>query len=498
MCNKMKKIIIIASLCLSVNVSVTRAVTDEKLKEHLNQKYGHILKESELDRQNDPDTYQQRLELMDGLRGGPNYHGGMRVGIYPPPFLRGRGVRWRVGPDPLGPESVPFLLEILIKGPPLQANGMRKDPDPKISLFEFRPQEYDLWARCWAAGRVCEYNHPSILPILVEQLKSTEHPELRYYSVGGIRGLMDPNGIDPLIELISDDNNAFYGSTAIRDSKYGRFLKANYHNGDIDSLAWISLNQMTGRSYLARNRNPNAQDITEFRNWWQNNKNKVIEKFYNKKTGRLEPKFEKTDLEKELAIPLRSPPKRVGNIDVYVSRSTPPGYKGKWIIQYHDPHGNMIKQGPLPLGSQRLYFRLPPLKEGNRELLLSIEQDGLIIPWAYTEEVNVKSTVFPRKADMIVEPDKAVSFTLTCNQIGKLSQLQSIELFYKKDSRLALMTFPLKGDVVENTNIWSHKTSFMPGTYHLFGTKDGQRKSIYLGPLTILSEMNKTYDIAID
>jgi hypothetical protein len=157
----------------------------------------------------------------------------------------------------------------------------------------------------------------------------------------------------------------------------------------------------------------------------------------------------------------------------------------------------MIKQGPLPLGSQRLYFRLPPLKEGNRELLLSIEQDGLIIPWAYTEEVNVKSTVFPRKADMIVEPDKAVSFTLTCNQVVKLSQLQSIELFYKKDSRLALMTFPLEGDVVENTNLWSHKTSFMPGTYHLFGTKDGQRKSIYLGPLTILSETDRTYEIAI-
>ena len=157
----------------------------------------------------------------------------------------------------------------------------------------------------------------------------------------------------------------------------------------------------------------------------------------------------------------------------------------------------MIKQGPLPLGSQRLYFRLPPLKEGNRELLLSIEQDGLIIPWAYTEEVNVKSTVFPRKADMIVEPDKAVSFTLTCNQIGKLSQLQSIELFYKKNSRLSLMTFPLIGNLVENTNLWSHVAKFIPGTYYLFGTKDGQRKSIYLGPITILPEPDKTYEIAI-
>ena len=165
MCNKVKKIIIIASLLLSVNVSLTRAVTDDKLKEYLSQKYEHILKEAELDRQNDPNSYKQRLELMDGcLQRAAHVHGGMRISIYPPPFLQGRGVRWRVGPNPLGPKSVPFLLEILIKGPPLHANGMWKDPDFQKIRIEFNPQVYDLWARCWATTTVCEYNHPSILP----------------------------------------------------------------------------------------------------------------------------------------------------------------------------------------------------------------------------------------------------------------------------------------------------------------------------------------------
>ncbi len=438
---------------------------------------------------------------MDGcLQRARWVHGGMRVHIYMQPLtsmspaeIRRSGFQDDSLPDPLGPESVPFLLEILIKGPPLHANGMWKDPDSKRGHIKFRPQVYDLWARCWATGRVCKYDHPYILPILVEQLKSSEHPELRYYSVGGIRGLMDPNGIAPLIELVSDDNNAFYESTAIRDSKYGRFIKANWHVLNVSGLAWVSLNQMTGRSRDIRNRNPNAQDIAEFRNWWQNNKNKVIEKFYNKKTGYLEPKFEKVDLEKESAMPLRSPPKRAEDIRVTIEGRIPPGYRGKWFIQYNDPQGNVIQQEPL----KRVGFLLPPLKKGNRELLLSIKQDGQIIPWAYAEDVNGSGTALPRKADLIVEPDKAVSFTLTCNQIVKLSQLQSIELFYKKDSRLALMTFSLKGDIVENTNLWSHKTSFMPGTYHLFGTKDGQRKSIYLGPITILPEPDKAYEIAI-
>lgn len=129
------------------------------------------------------------------------------------------------------------------------------------------------------------------------------------------------------------------------------------------------------------------------------------------------------------------------------------------------------------------------------ELLLSFDQDGQRTPLAYIASVLKAPLTIPGDADIIFTPEKLVPINLTCKQIDQLKQYKSIELRNWKKSKLSLYRFDIQESLPENPDQWSKSIPLMPGIYYLYVTGENENKEEFLGPIAILAEPNKTYDI---
>lgn len=198
---------------------------DDKLRQELQQRYRGALRQADLNRQNDPNLYMQRLTAVEvDLQHRAQSHAGLRGGIGSMMDDGGDGGYGGRLPEPQGvlyqPEAVPFLLDMLINGPPSQAKGLAKAAHPEIEYWHsWKPGEYELWARCLAASIVGRYKHPDVVPILGEHLKRASQRELRYSSGAGLVASRDPNAIAPLIEALSDSDSTI---------RMGAWFSVNY------------------------------------------------------------------------------------------------------------------------------------------------------------------------------------------------------------------------------------------------------------------------------
>jgi len=397
---------------------------DDKLRQELQQRYRGVLRQADLNRQNDPNLYMQRLTAAEvDLQHRTQSHAGLRGGIGSMMDDGGNGGYGGRLPERQGvlyqPEAVPFLLDMLINGPPSQAKGLAKAAHPEVKYWHaWKPGEYELWARCLAASIVGRYKHPDVVPILGEHLKRASQRELRYSSGAGLVASRDPNAIAPLIEALSDS-----------DSK-------------IRMGAWFSVNYMTERGMNSFT-DPSPEQIAEFKHWWQENREAVIKKVYNPKTGRLEPKFTLPPVKKRER---HLPPKPVSEGTLLLAmlvRGDSPGlscdYDGKWLVQYCDPQGaitEMTQECAVVLPD--FLLAVHPLRERGGELLVSFEADGQFVPWAYVRHARTHPVKLTQEADFVIEQDKRVPVTLTCRRTNELENCQAIGLYYADDSLLPL------------------------------------------------------------
>ena len=446
---------------------------DDKLRQELQQRYRGVLRQADLDRQNDPNLYMQRLTAVEvQLLNRTKSHGGLRNGI----GSMSADTYYVVvrPPEPRGvlfqPEAVPFLLDILINGPPSQGKGLAKAAHPEREYWHsWKPGEYELWARCLAAWIVGRYKHPDVLPILGEHRKRASQPELRRSSCAGLVAARDPNAIDLLIEALSDSDS------------------------EIREGAWLSVNFLTGRGRPSWTAEPSPEHIAVFKRWWQENREAVIAKIYNPETGRLEPKYTLPPEERwERHLPSKPVPE--GTLLLAMSvRGDSPGlssdYDGEWLVQYCDPNGaitELMQECAVVLPD--FLLAVHPLRQLGGELLVSFEADGHFVPWAYVRHASTHPVKLTQEADFVIEQDKQVPVTLTCRRTSELENYLSIGLYYAEDSRLPLYQVDLGSGPQGAGSSWSATLEIMPGTYHIQGKLKGDGQNQSLGQIRVQAQ----------
>lgn len=116
-------------------------------------------------------------------------------------------------------EAVPFLLEVVLKGPP--------DRDTSVDMTQpFAGQEAWVWQSCFAAGLVGVYTGEDGFLILKEVLNSDKVAPLRASAAEGIRKKRTVESIELLIKALSDKSpevreSALYGVEDLTEQKFG-------------------------------------------------------------------------------------------------------------------------------------------------------------------------------------------------------------------------------------------------------------------------------------
>jgi|GEM_PF-5600834 len=127
------------------------------------------------------------------------------------------------------------LLEITLKGVTYNKKGEYQ-----------RMPEYEPWVRCLAVGLVEPCEDPDVVPVISEVLtKSTSYP-LRLCSVMGLRRAKSFDTVEPLIGILSDENENIRGS------------------------AQRGLKDLTGQDF--------GFDQAKYREWWNQNKDRLLKK----------------------------------------------------------------------------------------------------------------------------------------------------------------------------------------------------------------------------
>lgn len=249
-------------------------------------KYDKVLKQAATDRANKPNAYVNQLELLDrslqnamlfashtpspdrerylgaiaGVAGGP-----LSMSMY------GDGEQ---NNKPNSKLTVPFLFEMIIKGPPQYTNGICKDPfsgplkrdASRSGGYKWHDEEYDLMTRYLSIGLIGKYEDPNVLILLNDLVDMDFDAEVKSFASHGLYVSMNPKAVDILLKVLTIENK------------------------EVRIRIWTNINYMTSRR-LVWGEDPTKRQIAEFRTWWKDNKQLVINQYYNKDKERLEPVF---------------------------------------------------------------------------------------------------------------------------------------------------------------------------------------------------------------
>lgn len=128
--------------------------------------------------------------------------------------------------------AVPFLLEVILKGPTEPEAGIRQRP--------IQGYEPSLWMRCFAAALVGGYEGEDVVLLLVEMLDSKAPAPLRACAATGLRRSKAGEAIEPLITGLSDAND------------------------DVRKSVIFALKELTGQDF--------GTDEGKYQDWWRENK----------------------------------------------------------------------------------------------------------------------------------------------------------------------------------------------------------------------------------
>ena len=203
----------------------------EFLKSKLNDADWHVrvLAEAALDRATRPADYdrftvilQTDVQLSFRSRGSP--FSWLARALFEHPYRIRREDIGSLDTGLFNPAAVPFLLEVLIKGPiscprPVPPPGMAETwtEEQQKSWSEQVDRDCDTYVkltRCYAALELGWINDPRAIDALIEAATAGAFPELRRFGALGLAKTKRPEAIKTLLSL-SEDPNADFRVTAV-------------------------------------------------------------------------------------------------------------------------------------------------------------------------------------------------------------------------------------------------------------------------------------------
>ena len=140
--------------------------------------------------------------------------------------------------------AAPFLLELILKGAigPASPTEIERATERRKNQLKAlcRNPDYGLWARCYAAVLVGRLDHPDVVSVLTNVLRTSEHPELRACAAAGLHNTGSDEAVEALVEAMSDSDRS------------------------VRRRAYYALRDITGQDF--------GQEQEKYRNWWEQNK----------------------------------------------------------------------------------------------------------------------------------------------------------------------------------------------------------------------------------